>query len=352
MPSSAPHSKTIIGTASTGNDTADHASTKGVSSAGTGSLVAEQTDSVSSSPLAGRIICVDPGHGGTADSDSYRVGPTGEREEWINLRVALALRDKLKACGARVVMTRTDDTAVELKARADLAVAAGADVFLSIHHNATADRSVNFPIIYFHGNAGENQASVRLAKILGNRINRALFAGRAPVSVVSDHTIFPEAGAAVLRHSYGIPGVIGEASFFSNPEEERRLKDPAWNEREAEAYRAALEEFFSAPASPILDKYSTVRIEPFAVAQEAGRMNPDALKWREDFEDGKHLLQTGDGPAAWELALGLLERSARNFPDSPVARACHLWRAEALERLGRSAEAQTARRRVAQFYPE
>ncbi|MCG6947753.1 MAG: hypothetical protein LJE93_02405, partial [Acidobacteria bacterium] len=39
-------------------------------------------------PLAGRTICVDPGHGGTAEIDSYRVGPTGEREEWINLRVA------------------------------------------------------------------------------------------------------------------------------------------------------------------------------------------------------------------------------------------------------------------------
>ena len=44
-------------------------------------------------PLAGRTICIDPGHGGTADTDSYRVGPTGEREEWIDLRVALILRD-------------------------------------------------------------------------------------------------------------------------------------------------------------------------------------------------------------------------------------------------------------------
>ena len=40
-------------------------------------------------PLAGRVICIDPGHGGTAESDAYRVGPAGEREEWINLRVAV-----------------------------------------------------------------------------------------------------------------------------------------------------------------------------------------------------------------------------------------------------------------------
>ena len=30
-----------------------------------------------------KIICIDPGHGGTANSDSFRIGPTGEREEWI-----------------------------------------------------------------------------------------------------------------------------------------------------------------------------------------------------------------------------------------------------------------------------
>jgi len=40
------------------------------------------------SAVSGKIICLDPGHGGTAKTDSFREGPTGEREEWINLRVA------------------------------------------------------------------------------------------------------------------------------------------------------------------------------------------------------------------------------------------------------------------------
>src|SRR5690606_39701574 len=61
-------------------------------------------------------------------------------------------------------------------------------------------------------------------------------------SIVSDHVIFAGSGTAVLRHSYGIPGVIGEASFFTNPEEERRLRDSRWNRREAEAYVQALED--------------------------------------------------------------------------------------------------------------
>ena len=40
-------------------------------------------------PLQDKKICIDPGHGGTAAVDSYRVGPSGEREEWIDLRVRL-----------------------------------------------------------------------------------------------------------------------------------------------------------------------------------------------------------------------------------------------------------------------
>jgi N-acetylmuramoyl-L-alanine amidase len=103
--------------------------------------------------LEGKVICIDPGHGGTADTDSFRVGPTGEREEWINLRVALKLAEILRKNGAVPVLTRANDEQVGLKARAELAIDKNADVFISVHHNATADSSVNFPIIYFHGNA-------------------------------------------------------------------------------------------------------------------------------------------------------------------------------------------------------
>ena len=116
--------------------------------------------------LKGKVICIDPGHGGTAETDSFRVGPTGEREEWINLRVALKLAEMLKNDGAVVILTRSEDESVALRARAELAINKEADVFVSIHHNATADTTVNFPIIYFHGNVSENRASIILGKSL------------------------------------------------------------------------------------------------------------------------------------------------------------------------------------------
>lgn len=302
---------------------------------------------IAGDPLKGRIVAVDPGHGGTADYDDYRVGPAGEREEWINLRVALKLQEMLEEREAKVLMTRTEDVEVELEDRARLAVENDADVFLSVHHNATADPEVNFPIVYFHGNGSENRASVELAEIMGKQMNRHLFGGEAPVSVVSDHTIFPSAGTNVLRNSYGIPGVIVEASFFTNPEEEQRLKDPGYNRIEAEGYVRALEEYFSRRRPEILEKNSKVSVPEFEVFQEADRMDEVALKWKEDYREGLRLMEHDAG---FEDALELLTRSARSFPDSWVAGKAHAARADIKERLGENEEAETIRLRVSEFY--
>jgi N-acetylmuramoyl-L-alanine amidase len=300
-------------------------------------------------PLAGRVICIDAGHGGTAETDSFRVGPGGEREEWINLRVALMLRDMLEGRGAGVLMTRTEDVAVELEDRATLAVENGAEAFISIHHNATADPEANFPVIYFHGTASENQAGVALARQIGDSLADALFEVRTDVALVSDHAIFPTAGAAVLRHSYGIPGVIGEASFFTNPEEEGRLKTEEYNRREAEAYVAALAEFFSLPAPPIIEKGTLVTLEPFEVLQEDDRTRSIALEWQRNWQAGVEAQGEGT-PEALENALQLFTLSARSFPDSWLAGDCHARRAQILEALGRPEEATMERLRAKEHY--
>jgi N-acetylmuramoyl-L-alanine amidase len=299
--------------------------------------------------LEGKVICLDPGHGGTAAFDQYRVGPSGEREEWIDLRVALILNDLLEAKGARVLMTRTEDVQVPLKDRALLAVDNKADVFISLHHNATADPQVNFPIIYYHGNASENLASVQLGKCLARRMNEALFGGTKPVSLVSDHTIFPTAGTAVLRHSYGIPGVICEASFFSNPEEEQRLKDKKYNRKEAEAYVKALEDYFCLPSLPIKEKYSAGKLTPFPVLQEAERMNETAKRWHQDFVEARELMKN-ETQESLEKAYELFTRSAKSFPDSWVARDCHICRATILQKMRKKEEAAEEHRRAEEYY--
>lgn len=312
-------------------------------------------DGQKDSPVKGKTICIDPGHGGTALTDSYRVGPSGEREEWINLRVALLMQQMLEEKGAKVVMTRTKDIFVPLTDRAGISREQRADIFISIHHNATADSSVNFPIIYFHGNASENRASVLFGKILAQELVSKMFKGRVSaagnfISLVSDHTIFPDAGASVLRHTYGTPAVLAEASFFTNPGEEQLLKSEAHNRSEALAYVAALETFFETPAPSIAPKNSEVPvIPPFKAFQEAERMTPVARRWKEDFLEAEQLLSKGDTASA-ARAFELFTRSARSFPDSYVAARCHQYRSVLLEKLGKTEETRQEAQRAAEYY--
>ncbi|KAA6441350.1 N-acetylmuramoyl-L-alanine amidase [Dyadobacter flavalbus] len=302
------------------------------------------------STLKGKIICVDPGHGGTALTDSYRVGPAGEREEWINLRVGILLRKMLEEKGATVIMTRTEDKFVPLPDRAKLAVDNKADLFVSIHHNATADSTVNFPIIYFHGNASENVASVDFGKALASSLLKHLHKPGAPVSLVSDFTIFAESGASVLRNSYGIPGVLAEASFFTNAEEEQKLKQEEHNRKEAVAFTEALEVFFSKPVQKIAPKNSVLPVIPaFKVFQEAERMTPVAKRWHQDFLEGQKLMSKKD-TASLRQAYDLFTRSARSFPDSYVAFQCHANRAEILKMSGKLQESAQEAQRVKEYY--
>jgi dipeptidyl aminopeptidase/acylaminoacyl peptidase len=301
------------------------------------------------SSITGKIICIDPGHGGTASTDSYRTGPTGEREEWINLRVAQLLKKKLEDRGATVIMTRTDDQFVPLNERAKIAVDNKADAFISIHHNATADSSVNFPIIYFHGAASENLAGVALGKQVAASFKKYFYQKKTPESLVSDYCIFPSAGAGVLRNTYGIPGILAEASFFTNPTEETRLKQENYNEKEAEAYLHALESFFQNPAPVIKPKQIPQTITPFKVFEEADRMNPIALEWRNDFINGEKLMKSSDTNDL-RKAVDLFTRSVKSFPDSYLARKAHIYRAELLKKLNKSEDAAMENKRAQEFY--
>ena len=268
--------------------------------------------------LNGKIICIDPGHGGSAATDSYRQGPTGEREEWIDLRVGLLLKEILEQKGAKVLMTRSADNPFPLAERSKMAVENKSDFFISIHHNATADPSVNFPIIYYHGLASENQAGVIFGKMLAKNLKKYMYKTKTPYSVVSDFTIFSGAGSSVLRGTYGIPGVLAEASLFTNPEEEARLKTMEHNYNEAHAIAKAIEKFFKKGNLTISPKTPSKFPPQFATLQEADRMSAIARRWHQDYIDGKKLMQKKD-TGSQQKAYDLFTQSARSFPDSYVA---------------------------------
>ncbi|MCL4538903.1 MAG: N-acetylmuramoyl-L-alanine amidase [Bacteroidetes bacterium] len=190
--------------------------------------------------IKGWKIFVDPGHGG---ADRFGHGPTGETEADINLRVGLALRDYLTRAGAIVFMSRTKDTTVSLLDRPKMAAEDGADIFISIHHNATGGPEryppLNYTSTWYHAVKGDSAYTPAdhdlaryverdLAYAMGNpEPNFFSFDG-----TLSDYLVYPLAGFAVLRHSK-IPAILTECSFFSSPYEEQRLKHDTFNEIEA-----------------------------------------------------------------------------------------------------------------------
>ena len=189
--------------------------------------------------LAGVKLVIDPGHGGRASRRGWKSGPTGLREEVVNLRVALYLREFLEAVGADVVLTRTDDVylaeadADDLRLRAELANRHRADLLLSIHHNAADNPAVNHTLVFYHDTPDHSPASLAAARHLLAGLGEALRLPQHSASpLVSDKTIHANNGFALLRQAE-VPAVLSEASFFTNPDEEQRLRDPAYNRREA-----------------------------------------------------------------------------------------------------------------------
>lgn len=186
--------------------------------------------------LEGWTICLDPGHGGQGHIPDYKRGPTGLREAEVNLQVALYLREMLQGSGATVIMTRIDDTYVSLPRRSQIANENRADFFISLHHNAIENRQeTNYTSTWYHGDADESRPSLDLARYIQQGVADALRLPTSPATGLYSDKLVATSGFGVLRLTE-CPAVVCEASFYSNPEEEARLRAPDYRKREAYGY--------------------------------------------------------------------------------------------------------------------
>ncbi len=185
--------------------------------------------------LDGVRICLDPGHGGDAHKRGFKRGPTGVREAEINLRVAQYLRDFLESVGAEVKLTRESDVDLSHADRAAVATAWNADLFVSVHHNAIANKpEVNYTTVWYHGVVDDRPANLDLARYLSDGLHDHLPLDRVVgVPLKSDQLMYAD-GFAVLRHAR-VTAALTESTFYTNPEEEQRLRQPRYNLQEAYA---------------------------------------------------------------------------------------------------------------------
>jgi N-acetylmuramoyl-L-alanine amidase len=178
-------------------------------------------------PLGGMVAVVDAGHGGV---DPGAVA-AGVREKDVNLAVALATAAELRAMGARVTLTRSDDRHLatgdqryyrDRRRRAEIAAAAKADVFVSIHANMVGWSTARGPMVIWSPN-GRPEGRL-LAEAIQDAMRRAL----------DFPTGIRQLPIKVLEWS-GVPAVLVETGFLSNPRDRALLQDPAYQRRLAAA---------------------------------------------------------------------------------------------------------------------
>lgn len=199
--------------------------------------------------LDGWVIVLDPGHGGGAYQPNYKRGPTGVREAEINWRVGVLLERLLLDAGVHVVMTRSGDHDVSLAERAEIANTAkrpdggvGADLFISLHHNATGNPETNYTSVWHHGQVDWSEPDIDVARYLAHSLFRHLRTDAGLTSyMMSDQLMYPS-GFGVLSRTR-VPAILLETSFHTNPKEEQRLRDARYNLREAYAIYTGLCEY-------------------------------------------------------------------------------------------------------------
>jgi|GEM_PF-1823724 len=201
--------------------------------------VNQQIDQLQQNPLQGKIIVVDPGHGG---SDAGAIGPNNTLEKQVTLTVAQELRKLLVDGGATVMMTRIADRDVsyvgasdkeELKARIDIANRANADLFISIHADA------------FAGSAGGT--TTYFSKETNNNIHLAQLVQENMVAQLNLYDRGTQLNDYYVLKYANMPSILTEIAFISNPQEEKLLTNRNFNVKAALGIFNGIKQHFQAP---------------------------------------------------------------------------------------------------------
>jgi len=172
-------------------------------------------------------VFIDPGHGGKDPGAVWN----GLQEKDANLAIAVKLKAKLEAAGFTVIMRRTGDQYHTLDQIVNMANSSGADIFISIHNNASISTAAHGTETYWCPN-GVNGSS-QLANLVQSRLLSQI--GRANRGVKT-------ANFRVIKYTT-MPAALVECAFVSNPTEAALLKTASFQEKCAVGLFNAINEF-------------------------------------------------------------------------------------------------------------
>lgn len=164
----------------------------------------------SGSSVKGRIIILDPGHGGK-DPGAVKEGSS---EKAIVLKVGTLVKQKLEAAGAKVFMTRTGDTYPTLPQRVEFTKKNFGEIFVSVHVNSATSTSASGTETYYNVSTGDQYAE---DKQLASAINKEIVAN----ANMKNRGV--KEGPFYVIKNMMIPSVLVELGFISNPSDREKL---------------------------------------------------------------------------------------------------------------------------------
>jgi N-acetylmuramoyl-L-alanine amidase len=172
------------------------------------------------------VVVLDAGHGGKATGAARKWGGKMYREKTMNLAIALACKARLEEYeGVKVYLTRSTDRNVSLQGRVNYAKSKNADLFVSLHNNASLNTSSNGACVYYPNSNYKkslNTAGRKAARSILNQLTALGIRNRGIMTRTSGRTRYPDRSRAdyyqVIRSSkrVGIPGLIVEHAFVTN----------------------------------------------------------------------------------------------------------------------------------------
>ncbi|MCH7321556.1 N-acetylmuramoyl-L-alanine amidase [Solibacillus sp. MA9] len=164
----------------------------------------------SGSSVKGRIIILDPGHGGK-DPGAVKEGST---EKAIVLKVGTLVKQKLEKAGAKVYMTRTGDTYPTLEERVAFTKKNYGEIYVSVHVNSATASSANGTETYYNVSTGDQyEEDKKLATYINNEI----------VTNANMNNRGVKEGPFYVIRNMMIPSVLVELGFITNPSDREKL---------------------------------------------------------------------------------------------------------------------------------
>lgn len=219
-------------------------------------------------------ICIDPGHGGT---DPGAVNGAA-REKDIVLDVGLKLKALLEKAGHKVVMTREHDFYATPIAKAQVANAAEADIFVSLHCNGHQQETANGTEVWFYTGSEDGE---KLAKCLQEKLIARL--GRRDRGVKHRKDL-------IVLNSTKMTAALVEIAFITNNDEKMLLTNAGYRSHIAQAIFEGIQQYLGVDGTNTEGNIKSQAELKIEAVQKDYRFSDKTMKYLLDYEFGEELI--------------------------------------------------------------